>query len=394
MALPPVTASLRADVETLAGMTRDSAGIGERASARWIARRLEEVGATDVRVEPFRYQSTYAWAQGLHAAAGLAAVRVRGVGGAALALGALVSLELEVSGRRQWLRRLLPAGEGANVVARVPPGGERCATLVVVAHHDAARTGFFFRPEVSQAGAHRRLRRRSIDPYVAPVALPAFGLAALGAVAGGRLGRVARGGATVLLGAALAADMDIATERTVPGANDNATGVAALLELAERFAAEPLPGVEVMLVVPGCEESGMGGMAAWLAAHRDALDPATTLVLCLDTLGSGTPIVLEAEGALLRHRYRPEDLELADAGARRAGAEPVERWRIGGWTDAVLAVFAGLPAISLLSLGPKGIFTHYHHPTDVPEHVDFDCVHRCIAVAAGIAAEWAARSRS
>jgi hypothetical protein len=375
-------------------MTRDSAGMGERASARWIARRLEEVGAADTRVEPFRYQATYAWAQGLHAAAGLAAVRLRGVPGAALALGALVSLELEVSGRRQWLRRLLPSGEGANVVARLPAAGERRATVVLVAHHDAARTGFFFRPAISEAGAARRLRRRSIDPYVAPVAIPAFGLAAVGSLAAGRLGRVARRAAAVLLGAALAADMDIATERTVPGANDNATGVAALLALADRFAVDPLPGLELVLVAPGCEESGMGGMAAWLSAHGDELDPATTLVLCLDTLGSGTPIVLEAEGALRRHRYRTEDLELADAGARRAGVDPSERWRIGGWTDAILAVFAGLPTISLLSLGPKGIFTHYHHPSDVPEHVDYDCAERCVAIASGIAAEWVAHWRS
>jgi Iap family predicted aminopeptidase len=117
-------------------------------------------------------------------------------------------------------------------------------------------------------------------------------------------------------------------------------------------------------------------------------------VVSLDTLGSGTPIVLEAKGALLRHRYRPEDVELAEEGASSAGVEPPEHWSIGGWTDPILAVFAGLPAISLLSLGPKGIFTHYHHPSDLPEHVDFECVERCVAIASGIAAEWVARFRS
>ncbi|MEA2272010.1 MAG: hypothetical protein QOI98_718 [Solirubrobacteraceae bacterium] len=384
-----MTQSLRADVEALAAMTRDSAGIGERASSRWIAGRLEESGAHDVRVEPFRYQSTYAWAQGLHTAAGLLATRIRGVGGAALALGALASLELEVSGRRQWLRRFLPAGEGANVVARIPATGARVATLVLVAHHDAARTGMVFRTRVTEAGAARRLKRRSIDPYVAPIAVPGFGLAAFGSLARGRAGALARRVAQALLGAGILAGLDIATERTVPGANDNATGVAALIALASRFAAEPLAGVDVVLVAPGCEESGMGGMAAYLAGHGGDLNPENTLVLGLDTLGSGTPVVLEAEGALLRHRYRDEDLDLADAGAHRAGVEAPERWRIGGWTDAILAVFAGLPAISLLSVGPKGIFTHYHHPTDVPSHVDYDCVERCVALAGAIAEELA-----
>ena len=39
---------LRSDVEALAGMVRDSAGPGERASAEWAAGRLRELGAEDV----------------------------------------------------------------------------------------------------------------------------------------------------------------------------------------------------------------------------------------------------------------------------------------------------------------------------------------------------------
>jgi len=370
-------AALSTDVEALASMTRDSAGPGERAAAEYVAQRLREVGARDVEIEPFRYQGTYAWAHAAHAAAGLLAARLRS---RTLALAALVSLELEVSGRSQWLRRVLPSTEGANVVARIPAAGQARGTLVLVAHHDAAPSGLTWHPRIQEAGAARKLRRRSVDPFQAPTAL-GFLLVAAGA----------RRAGSALLAASVLADADIARSPTVPGASDNATGVAAVIALAERFAAEPLDGVEVVVASTGCEESGMGGMAAFLDAHH--LDPESSLVLGLDTLGAGTPIVCRAEGTILAHAYRDEDNDLADAGARRAGHEPPQRWRIGGWTDPILARFAGLPTISMLSMGP-GYFPHYHRPDDLPEHVDWDSADRCSAIADGIAREFAGRLRS
>src|SRR5207237_249475 len=162
-------------------------------------------------------------------------------------------------------------------------------------------------------------------------------------------------------------------------------GVAAVISLVERFANEPLEGTEVVALIPGCEEAGMGGMAAWL--RQQSLDPASTLVLGLDTLGAGEPVVLAAEGPPRRRRYRPGDLEWADRGAAQAGLAPPRRFTIGGWTDPVLALMAGLPAISLVSVRDGG-FTNYHLPTDTPDRVDWESVDRCVRLAAGIAEAW------
>ncbi|MBI5104693.1 MAG: M28 family peptidase [Solirubrobacterales bacterium] len=353
------------DVAALAALVRDSAGPGERAAAEWVAGRLRGAGVADVELQRFRYQGTYAWAHAAHSAAAMA--------GGPLALAALASLELEGSGRLQWLRRLLPAGEGTTAVARA---GEGPRTLVLVAHVDAARTGVAWNPRVTEPGAARRLERRAVDPYLAPVAA-GMALAALP-------WRRARTAGRAVLALSLAADLNIALSRTVPGASDNATGVAVALGLV----ADPPPGLRVIGVFCGCEESGMGGMAAWLRTPEGrGLDPAATLVLGLDTLGAGTPTVLRGEGVLLEHRYRDEDLALADAGASRAGMAPPQRWRIGGWTDPVLARFAGLPALSLLSIGPKGAFTNYHRATDTPDRVDWGSVDACARLARGIAEE-------
>jgi hypothetical protein len=362
--------TLRGDVEALAALGRRSASAGERASAAWCARRLERAGAVDVRQQPFRYQHSFGLTHALHFAAA-------GLGRLPAAL-ALAGFELDYSGRAQPLRRLLPAGEGANVVGRVAASGPRLRTLVLVAHHDAAHTGWMWAPRLAEGGARR-------DGRLPFALLPELALGAL-AVGPRRL----RWPARAVLALAAALSLQVARGATVPGASDNATGVAAVLALVERFAADPLPGVEVVALLSGAEESGMGGMAAWMASDGAALDPATTLVLGLDTLGAGEPMVVRGEGPVWKVSYDAADLALADAGADRAGLPRPRRFRIGGWTDPVLARLAGLPTISLLSLRGNA-FTDYHLPSDTLDRVDWDSVDACLTLADAIVREWAAR---
>ncbi|MEA2419522.1 MAG: hypothetical protein QOE60_1728 [Thermoleophilaceae bacterium] len=354
---------LRADVEELAAIERGSASPGEGQSADWVARRLEQQGAQDVRIEPFRFRRTFAHAQAAHFGAGLVAALS---GRRLLAAAALASFELEYSGRWQWVGLFLPTAEGANVIARLPARAEVERTLVLVAHHDAAHTGLMWDPRLSQAGdraAARTGRRASL------ALLPE--LAFVGAALG--LRRLP----AVVLGLSVALSFDQARSPVVPGANDNASGVAGVLELVGRLARERPAGLEVVVLCCGCEESGMGGMAAWLRTEGLALDPERTLVLGLDTIGSGEPVVLEAEGGLWPIRYREDDV----ASAERAG---LRRWRLGAWTDPVLAALAGIPALSILSVRDGG-FPNYHLPTDTPDNVDFACVEACVNAAETIA---------
>ena len=331
-------------------MVRDSAAAGERAAADWVRSRLRAIGVEDVALEPYRWPRTHVWAQVPHLLASL--------GGPLLRASALASYELDQSGRVQWVQRFLPKGEGVNVVARVPAKASADRTFVLVAHLDAQRTGLIWDRRLIEGGAKRRLKTRAMTPAALggalAIALPFRWMKALMAL---------------LL-------LDTATRPTVPGANDNASGVAALLQLAGRFVAQPLERTEVVLVFPGAEEAGMGGMRAFLERHD--LDPATTFVFGLDTVGSGTPVLAAAEGAVLKHAYREQDLALVE---RAAAPDPPQRWRIAAYTDPILARFAGLPSVSLLSVGEHGMYTRYHRMDDLPEHVDLGCVERCAAIA-------------
>jgi Iap family predicted aminopeptidase len=76
-------------------------------------------------------------------------------------------------------------------------------------------------------------------------------------------------------------------------------------------------------------------------------------------------------------RYRAQDVALGE----RAG---LRRWRLGAWTDPVLAVLAGLPALSILSVRDGG-FPNYHLPSDVPANVDLGSVEACVSAAEAIA---------
>ena len=121
----------------------------------------------------------------------------------------------------------------------------------------------------------------------------------------------------------------------------------------------------------------MGGMLAWLRTEGLRLDRERTLVVGLDTIGSGEPVVLEAEGGLWPVRYREQDV----AAAERAG---LRRWRLGAWTDPALAALAGISALSILSVRDGG-FPNYHLPSDTPENVDLRCVEACVDAAEAIA---------
>jgi acetylornithine deacetylase/succinyl-diaminopimelate desuccinylase-like protein len=361
---------LRDLVEELCSLERGSASAGERAAAALLRERFAEAGADSAELQGFRYSPRWTDAHAAHYAAGLVAARAGGPRGRALAAAAAVSLALEFSGRSQWVRKLLPRGHGANAVARVRPRGEPRRTVVVMAHIDAAQTGLMWHPAFTGTWA---AQARRTGKAASPGTLPLLALASI--AAGGRRGRICGG---ALLATSLALAADVARHAPVPGANDNACAAAGLVALVERFAADPLEHTELIAVATGCEESGMGGAAAFIRAARAELDPATTLVVGLDQIGAGDPHVLTGEGPPGLASYRDADL-------RWAGDTP--RFHAAAWTDPIVAVFAGLPAISIVGVKDGG-FPNYHLPSDRPDRVDWDAVDRCLALAGRIATEF------
>lgn len=216
-------------------------------------------------------------------------------------------------------------------------------------------------------------------------ALQLMGLVALASLVGSRVLRAVTAVGLVFL---TLVGLDVARGRVVPGANDNATGVAALLALVAAFARDPLEHTDVVAVFTDCEEVGMGGAEAWVRAHIDELDKASTLVISLDTLGAGAPAVVTRESTVLAV-YPRENVEWADRGALRAAVNPPARTSLTATTDAIVAHHAGLRAISLVSIDENwSLGPDYHRLTDTPDKVDWHSVEQCTRLAAGTARVW------
>jgi Peptidase family M28 len=374
--MPPDPARLRATVERLAKIDRPSASAGELAAAEWIADQLRALGL-EARIETERAVGTFTAPLGLLSAAAGAAGLAGGRAAAAVGALAAAGIADDVSGGPHIARRALPHRATYNVVAEAgDPRAPR--TLIVGAHHDAARGGLIFRPElvtwVARAFPGWYARQQTSARVMWVVAAGPI-LVALGAAA--RLRGLRRAGAALSFASA-ATFADIATREVVPGANDNLTAVAALLELART---PPPPGLRLILLSTGSEESFMEGMRGFVARHRAELDPERTRVLILESLGSPELILMEGEGML---RMRDYDAAFRDelAAAAAAAGEPLRRGlRSGLATDALITHLAGYPTATLASIDEYKMPVNYHTQRDLPHRVDYGTVASAVNVA-------------
>jgi hypothetical protein len=369
---------LREVVETLAPIDRTPCSVGERAAAEWVAARLL---ASDVGVvledEPswgtFPPTATGTGVLGMVGA--VLVLRKRRLAGALLALAVFAGIVDEAQNGPRILRRLVRRRRTTvNVVARV---GERDepATLVVLAHHDAPQTGALFDQTLQ-----RRLHERApavLERFKTPLPQWWIGLAGPLATLAGALTarrRFARTGLAIgALGTAAVAD--IWRSETVQGANDNLSGVAALVGVARLLREQPVPDLRVLLVSCGAEETLQDGIRAFVSSHRDELDPARTAFVNLDTVGSPHLVMLEAEGPVWMESYAGAWLrDLVETHAERLGVPLLRGFRARASTDSVIPSRAGYPIATLVSVTDWMSPANYHLPSDVPENLDYASV--------------------
>jgi Peptidase family M28 len=370
-----MTDTLREVTETLARLHRPPCSPGERAAAEWLAERLRAAGVESVSLEDepswgaFPPLTTAIGALGVVAAASVLSGR-RALGTAA-ALASIAALVDEAQNGPRIVRRALRRRrQTVNVIARAgDPAGTR--TLLVLAHHDAAQTGLIF-DQTLQRLIHERfphlLERFKTQPPQWWVGLAAPAGALISALAG-RRAPAAAGLVLGLLGVALAADMW--RSPTVPGANDNLSGVAVLVALAELLRNEAPAGLRVLLVSCGAEETLQDGIRAFMARHGSELPSGRSFVLNYDTVGSPHLVMIEAEGPFWMEEYPGAPFRdlIADC-ARRIGI-PLERGlRARASTDSVITARAGHPTATVGSLTDWRAIANYHLPSDLPENLE------------------------
>lgn len=387
---------LREVVETLAPIDKTPCSPGERQAAEWIAERFRAAGCARVDME-----DEPSWGPFPKTVVGIGALSVLGwlmilrgrrvLGSAVMATGGVALIDEVQNGPRIVRRVFRRERKTVNVLARC---GEIGAPRVVLmlAHHDAAQAGAIFDQTLQRKLWERYpafIESQNTPPpqwWLGPLA-PVLGIA--GAVLRNRV-LVAAAGVLGVLGIGLMAD--IARNKTVPGANDNLSGVAVLMAVAEALRERPVQGVEVWLASCGAEETMQDGIRAFMDRHGDELVARQAVALNFDTVGSPNLTMLEGEGPFWMEDYaQPWFRDLIAETATRDGIALQRRMRARSSTDSVITSRAGLPSTCIVSLNEWRGLSNYHSHSDTPENLDYDTIADAARLGEAVTRELAAR---
>jgi hypothetical protein len=366
---------------------RGSTTPNEAKAAKYLSDELSEMGLS-VELETFRGCGSMGGRLLIHLVATLSGLLTLSFAPLfTLFIGSLsiVSLVLECSSKHSLMSGPLVREPSQNVVARIAATADVRKRLIVLGHYDTQRTGWIWNEGLVSKLAPLLNKAPGVvkSPLFLPLAAmtltPFLGLCWLLGIGGGFALAVAYGClAITTLAIVLVGQWSFGPY--VPGANDNATGAAAVLSLGESWIADPVSDVELVLLITGCEETGLLGAAAFAERHADEHSAVPTTFLNMDSLGYGRPRFISKEYSLAGAPYvYPTELisvceevaksrELIDAGPHTL---PVA-------TDGIGFLARGVPGVSILSFEPGGHMPNYHLLTDTSDRMSFDVAWDCV----------------
>lgn len=161
-------------------------------------------------------------------------------------------------------------------------------------------------------------------------------------------------------------------ELLFPGANDNASGSAAVLEIAEAFkASNSKPKRSILFVLFASEEQGLFGSKYFV--NNLNIDPEKIIAMFnLDSIGSGDSIQIG------NGKSSPELWNFARKMDEEKFNLVVEDTWGGGGADLTPFYEKGIPGLYFVS---KYSYEHLHLPTDTPETLNLDLLANIVILA-------------
>jgi hypothetical protein len=369
---------------------RSAGGASEGRAAEQIAGWMRTLGIHDIAVLPAPGGIRAGLVLGVHTGVAAIGCFVGGCVGALLALLAAWSFREEFLQHRSLMARLIHPADSVNVVARA---GADAPTrrIVLTAHIDTTQTGWMFSPQLAAVFARTNMvmRRRNGQP---PTALSVPAALLIGAVllslaswcgAYGFLFNLLRFVTGIALLVACGLGLQWAVSPPTPGANDNASAIAAMLTCAERLLPALPEDVELWVVGTGAEEVGCCGMRAFVEQHS-SWPTAGTYWVNFECVGGGTLHYLHSEGLLNRMNYTPTLTELARRVAASGAHGEVTPTDLLAATDGHVPAERGYAALSLISLESNGVPRNYHRPDDTVDGLDLPTVIRAADFGAAV----------
>ncbi len=153
------------------------------------------------------------------------------------------------------------------------------------------------------------------------------------------------------------------------GADDNASGVSGLLELARRFAGRPAPKRTLVFVAFGAEEEGTLGSSHFVKAPLRPFDRIAAM-FNMDMIGRLRADSLDVHGVGTSPAWKP----LVEEANRSASLKL--KFHEGGFGPSDHSPFyaAGKPVLFVFT----GSHPDYHRPSDTAEKIDADGILRVV----------------
>ncbi len=361
------------DIATLASVIRGRAvgSADERRAAQHVSERLREMR---IPATTLTFKTPRSWAPPYAAAfallvIGVLAASVSEVLGLVVSLMAITLLLITAAA---WTRvsPLLPSVESPNVVGLILPRSAKQGSsprglrrLVLSAHLDTARSGWIWTSVLT-----RWLRSLALLAFAAAVVILLLQIVALFVVSSipWILSLIP---ALIALAVAVLLVQMLVGGVPVAGANDDASGVAVVLAVAEALRKARAENLETWILFTGAKEAGLTGMSAFLTENQ--FDPDTTYFINVDSVGAGYVRYTFEEGLFLPRRSSPVLGRIAGNIARK---EP--KWQIEPAvnkllpTDQLVALARGYQAIGVTARDADGLIPHWHQTTDTIDQID------------------------
>lgn len=170
------------------------------------------------------------------------------------------------------------------------------------------------------------------------------------------------------------------THNQSPGAFDNASGVAVLLELARRLSQEELSGCDVSFVATGAEEVGLGGAIRLLQDEmfNRRFDPRRTFIVNFDGTGAKGKILITDSYGIPAIQTGEKLSTLAADICKQLGFNCRRSWLpTGALMDHIPFSCHGYQSITISSGGWNKAVLSMHSKKDVVENIDEESLENC-----------------
>ena len=296
--------------------------------------------------------------------------------GLALSCLGLVTFILE-SNTFPILSSHLPGKPSQNIRAIIKPRSKAIRNVVICAHYDSSRWALNFSP--SMVGNFRQSYLMMFGSMLLMVGL--YSIAIVTPIFHIYFGIVGVLPAIVLLiTMGFLIHREFVGEYT-HGANDNASGVSVLLEVARTLAKNPPTTVNVEILATGAEEAGTVGMINYLRRHH--IDK-NTLFINLDNLGAGRLTVITKEGILGSKNSSPILLSAAHETVSLKKLPVDFRPYHLLTTDATAVMMRRFGAMGIMGIDAQGQLPNWHWFTDTFENVKPDNLENARELVLGI----------